>query len=152
MHPAPPEVKTYDVLNAYARWTVYLHSSGQQMLWIGCCREAELLGAPDARRNSEWLHRVSKGPIAMTVLGTFDNEREAQTAALEAVAINKPICNLVGTVRGNRGRVQCIETGAVYSNASEACRMVKCSAPAMSNHLSGSPQQRTIKGFTFRRI
>ena len=48
--------------------------------------------------------------------------------------------------------VQCIESGVVYRNASQACKALQISPPRLSMHLRQRPGHKAIKGMTFRYV
>ena len=133
---------------------VYTHTSLEgELMFVGNCLLSEVFTAPDAHRNSEWINLflTIAMPFKLSILLISADSVKCQNMAGSIARDKRPRCNVYGT-RTTQGRVQCIETGAIYQNAAQACRVMDISSAAMSNHLNKRPHCKTIKGFTFKRI
>jgi len=140
------------------QWAVYSHRNITEILWVGCCKIAEIGHCPDARKNRDWLARVLPDRFAYTLIEEIHpTELAARRAVFSLVEKYKPICNRnyrPATLRqpSKRGPVRCIETGVIYANGAEAARAMGVTPAAIYNHLSA------VKGFphvcnkTFERV
>lgn len=137
------------------RWAVYQHSSvAGALLWIGYCRAPDVLQAPDARDSADWVAQVGTAPaLALHVLSLHDTGSQAMREAMRLIRLHRPPANLSGGVRapGNQRRVECVDTGAIYDSAAEACRIHGIHKSQMSVYLQRR-DGRKIRGLTFRYV
>ena len=137
----------------HRQFVCYSHTMNDQPLYVGACLMSELTSAPDARRNSEWARIVTEAStIIVRVVSVHDNFPAAQAAALGHALITRAHCNIHGhNIGSKRDVIVCVETGEQFATAAEAARAHGISASNLSNHLSGKPGFRAVKGRTYHR-
>jgi hypothetical protein len=145
------------------QYCVYLHEihdfeTGEfTCIYAGVCQIRDVMSAPDARANSEWIEIMNAPtrPILKTsIVFICESPLTAQDKRRELRHSLRPICNIKGmsVTRNRRQMVECINTGKRYNSASDAARDTGVSQGNLSNHLSGKAGYRTVKGLEFRRV
>lgn len=145
------------------RYCTYLHEihnfeTGHfDCIYVGVCQICDVMAAPDARANSEWLEIMgapTRPILRTTIVFISDGPLDAQDKRRALRHQLKPICNIKGVdaSRYKRQKIECVNTGERYDTATEAARATGVSASNLSNHLNGKPSFKTVKGLTFRRV
>lgn len=135
---------------------VYSHTlpHGPGPAWIGTCRAADLLLAPDALLVPAWRQTVQPvHGVRLTVLSLHPTAHEAQRATLAAVRLHRPPVNLqAGPIGSGVGRaVLCVETGVLYDTAAECAKAHGFFESQLSVYLN-KRKPGTLRGYTFKRV
>jgi len=108
---------------------------------------ADLASLSQARRNDLFMRNVRADTrLRLTVLYAGPDEATARAyAALHVGDCNDPTVPTTG-------RVECIDTGEQFDNASQAAKHYDLAPSSLYNHLNGKKSFRSVGGKRFRRI
>jgi hypothetical protein len=136
-------------------YAVYMHLHCGVPQYIGVTPLHEVFTLQDARCNSMWgdiFARDRTSVLEIRVLATTTIEREAYDEQRRLVLQHRPVCNIKGRwIDPKRQRVECVQTGEIFDNASDAAKAHNVAYSQLSNHLNSKPGHRTVKGRTYVR-
>ena len=136
-----------DFTNKY--WVYAVHTADDRepkFIWYD--RLCDIITQSSLKRTEDYDPNVL---YEFKILKCCDSKLKAEMSLNEIIDMNgkTPPYNLRFYTYNNKYRIACIETGDVYNNASEACRLLKLPMSAMSNHLQRKPGFKQVKGLRF---
>lgn len=135
-------------------FALYSHSDAMtgEIKYVGVTPLSELFRMTDAQRNSKWIDEFAGVTLELRVIGLTDNEAEAFTELHKLIRTHRPVCNIKGVHSRSQSRVQCVETGEIFKNASEAATAHNVTYSQLHSHLAGKPGHLSVKGRRYVRI
>ena len=134
-------------------WCVYTVSdSNRNVLYAGTSRLTDAYNLSELRALRQWRDATpASATLDINVMSVHDDAKEAETFLVTLVAIHNPPFNAYPPAP-SATRVECVTTGEIFDNPSQAARMYGASNSQMYMHINGKPGYRTVKGKIFRRI
>ena len=119
------------------------------IIYIGVCRVRDVLNAPDASVNTEWLKYVrGDTPLLLTVTHS-GAETDCYRQRAEDVRRHRPHCNVHGTMLTTRSVPVLRSDGVEFANQTAAADALGVAPDRISKALK-HPGRR-VKGYTFTR-
>lgn len=127
----------------------YLVQNDKEIVYIGVGKIIDILtfktlmGNPNFNGDESHTIIIYKG---------FEKHHQAMNDISKIIKENggrTPALNISIGIRSH-GRIKCKETGVVYKNQAEACRVMNIDQPRLSHHLKGKSGYKTIYGMTYQ--
>lgn len=124
-------------------WVYLIKSNTGEVLYIGFGKLKDVVNLTAVNTNPNFNENEE---YEIELLDNYENRFEALKAyKLQFMLYEKPLFN-----REYKTVVRCLTTGEVFKTASDACRRYDIQRSNMSNHLSGKPGFKKVKGLEFR--
>lgn len=135
-----------DFPNKYWVYAVYTLDKEPKFIWYD--RLCDIITQSSLKKTEDYDPTIM---YRFSLLKCCDSKIKAENSLNEIIDINgkTPPYNLRFHTYNNRYRIACIETGDVYNNASDACKLLGLSTSALCNHLQRKPGFKQVKGLRF---